>query len=100
MDQLLCAFLFSHPLLVYCIVDMLMLMCDTERSIVGSTVKLYGHRLQQSMDQPGMVVNLASGQLNRENDISLSPFAPENLVSRDGFARPVPRQPAHSPHSA
>ena len=24
--------------------------------------------------------------------ISLSPFAPENLVSRDGFGRPVPRQ--------
>ena len=31
---------------------------------------------------------------------SLSPFAPENLVSQDGFGRPVPRQPAHSPHSA
>ena len=27
--------------------------------------------------------------------ISLSPFAPENLVSRDGFGSPVPRQPAH-----
>ena len=26
--------------------------------------------------------------------ISLSPFAPENLVSRDGFGRPVPRQSA------
>ena len=26
---------------------------------------------------------------------SLSPFAPENLVSRDGFDSPVPRQPAH-----
>ena len=25
----------------------------------------------------------------------LSPFAPENLVSRDGFGSPVPRQPAH-----
>ena len=24
--------------------------------------------------------------------ISLSPFAPENLVSRDGFGSPVPRQ--------
>ena len=29
---------------------------------------------------------------------SLSPFAPENLVSRDRFSRPVPRQPAHYPH--
>ena len=28
-------------------------------------------------------------------NISLSPFAPENLVSRDGFGSPVPRQPAH-----
>ena len=27
--------------------------------------------------------------------ISLSPFAPENLVSRDGFGSPIPRQPAH-----
>ena len=32
-------------------------------------------------------------------NISLSPFALENLVSRDGFSRPVPRQPAHSPFS-
>ena len=29
------------------------------------------------------------------NNISLSPYVPENLVSRDGFSRPVPRQPAH-----
>ena len=34
-------------------------------------------------------------QLNRENNIPLSPCVPENLVSRDGFSRPVPRQPAH-----
>ena len=27
--------------------------------------------------------------------ISLSPFAPENLVSRNEFGSPVPRQPAH-----
>ena len=28
-------------------------------------------------------------------NISLFPFAPENLVSRDGFGSPVPHQPAH-----
>ena len=28
-------------------------------------------------------------------NVSLSPFAPENLASRDGFGSPVPRQPAH-----
>ena len=25
----------------------------------------------------------------------MTPFAPENLVSQDGFSRAVPRQPAH-----
>ena len=47
------------------------------------------------MDQPGKVANPARDQLNRENNIPLSPCVPENLVSRDGFSRPVPRQPAH-----
>ena len=47
------------------------------------------------MGQPGKVANPARGQLNRENNIPLSPCVPENLVSRDGFSRPVPRQPAH-----
>ena len=47
------------------------------------------------MDQPGKVANPARGQLNRENNIPLSPCVPENLVSRDGFSLPVPRQPAH-----
>ena len=28
-------------------------------------------------------------------NIPLSPCVPENLASRDGFSRPVPRQPAH-----
>ena len=32
-----------------------------------------------------------TGKIN----ISLSAFAPENLVSRDGFGSPVPHQPAH-----
>ena len=47
------------------------------------------------MDQPGKVANPARGQLNRENNIPPSPCVPENLVSRDGFSRPVPRQLAH-----
>ena len=47
------------------------------------------------MDQPGKVANPASGQLNRENEYSLSLCVPENLVSRDGFSRSVPRQLAH-----
>ena len=47
------------------------------------------------MDQPGKVANPARRQLNRENNIPLSPCVPENLVSRDRFGSPVPRQPDH-----
>ena len=54
---------------------------------------------QQSMDQPGTVANPCRGQLNREEmNFPLSPFAPDNLVSRDGFGRLVSREPAHCPH--
>ena len=47
------------------------------------------------MDRPGKVANPARGQLNKENDIPLAPCVPENLVSRDEFSCPIPRQPAH-----
>ena len=52
---------------------------------------------KKSNGQPGKVANPARGRLNMENEYStvMSPFAPENLVSRDGFGRPVPSQPAH-----
>ena len=29
--------------------------------------------------------------------LTVFPFTPENLVSRDRFGRPVPRQPVHNP---
>ena len=38
-----------------------------------------------------LVVVSWTGKMN----ISMSAFAPKNLVSRDGFGSPVPRQPAH-----
>ena len=50
---------------------------------------------RKRVDQHGKVANPAHGQLNRKMKYSLTP---ENLVSRNGFGRPVPRQPAHSPH--
>ena len=34
---------------------------------------MYGHHIQQSMDQPGKVANPARGQLNRENECSPVP---------------------------
>ena len=36
-----------------------------------------------------------TGKMN----IPLSPYVPESLVSRDGFSRPISRQPVHSPYS-
>ena len=65
------------------------------KTLICLYVCMYGHHIQQSMDQPGKVVNPARCQLNRENNAPLSPCVPENLVSRDVFSRPVPRQPAH-----
>ena len=47
----------------------------------------------------GKVANPARRQLNRENEYFPVPFAPENLVSRDGFGSPVPRQPPHLHHT-
>ena len=47
------------------------------------------------MRLPILLVVSWSGKIN----YSLSPFASENLVSRDGFGSPVPRQPALSPYS-
>ena len=54
----------------------------------------YGQQFQQSMDQPGMVVNPALCQLNRENELFPCLCSRMRiLVSRDRFGRPVSRQP-------
>ena len=53
------------------------------------------HLNSKSKDQPGKVANPARGHLDKENECFLSPFAAKNLVSRDGFGSPVPRNPAH-----
>ena len=59
---------------------------------------VYSHTYNsKSRDQPGKVASPARGQLNRkkENFPVRVQFVPEDLVSRDGFGSPVPRQPAH-----
>ena len=55
---------------------------------------MYGHHLRYR--STGKNANPARGQLTGKMNISLSPFAPENFVSQDGFGSPVPRRPAHS----
>ena len=59
----------------------------------GKFICMYGHTYSKSVDQLGKVANPARGQLNRENKYFT--FAPENLVSQDGFGSPVPCQLAH-----
>ena len=46
-------------------------------------------------DQPGNAANPARGQLNSLFVFFLSPFAPENSFSEDGFGSPVPHKPVH-----
>ena len=47
---------------------------------------MYGHAISKSKDQPGKAANPARGQLNRENNISLSLLAPENWSRETGSA--------------
>ena len=46
----------------------------------------------------GVLDNPVRGSLSSKIETSLSPFAPEKLVSRDKSGCPVPRQPTHFPH--
>ena len=59
---------------------------------------LYGHRIHVErvrINRVRLPINPARGKVKRETHFSLSAFAPENLVSRDGFGSPVSRQPVH-----
>ena len=69
------------------------------RITVGLSPTICMVTYSKCMDQPCKVAHPARVQLNRENELFLSAFAPENLVSRDGFGSPVPRQPAHHLHT-
>ena len=62
----------------------------------SSLVCMYGHTHTarvwiNRVRLPILLVVSSAGKMN----ISRSTFSPENLVSRDGFGNPVPRQPAH-----
>ena len=57
---------------------------------------VYGHHIYSRVwinraRLPILLVVSWTGKINTP----LSPYVPENLVSRDGFGSPVPRQPAH-----
>ena len=51
------------------------------------------------MDRPRILSISARDQLNRRGEKSLFSFAPENLVLRDGFGRPVLPQSAQQAES-
>ena len=46
-----------------------------------------------------MPISILVSLTGKKIDTSLTLFAPDNLVPRDGISRLVPREPAHSPHS-
>ena len=56
---------------------------------------MFSHTYRQRMDRLGKVADPARDQLNSKSYIYVSLFEHENLVSRDGFGSPAPRQPAH-----
>ena len=61
-----------------------LVVCGTDGQEMQRVVCRYvicGHHIKQSMDQQGKVAESACRQLNSESDFSLSPFAPEKLVS-------------------
>ena len=92
MDQLMCASL-SHThswyevgIMLYVCIYTCIILC---MAITCSRVRINRVRL----------TILLVVSWTRKMTITLSPVAPDNLVSRDEFSRPVPGQPAHSLYS-
>ena len=63
---------------------------DVSAACSANNVRL--SHVARRKDQPGKVTNSCSWSAEQGKLIFLSPFAPEILVSRDGFGSPVPRQ--------
>ena len=61
--------------------------CSMYVCMVTHTARVWINRVRLQI----LLVVSWIGKMN----ISLSPYAPENLVSRDGFGNPIPRQLAH-----
>ena len=69
-----------------------------DQSMAGQSMVCVFVVTRRGKDQPSKVANPACGQLDRENIYyALSPVAPDNVVSRERCACPVPRQPVYSP---
>ena len=83
MDQLICASL-SHTHYWY---EVGLLKASAYVCMVITYSRVWINRVRL----PILLVVRRTEKIN----ISLSAFAPENLVSRGGFGSPVPRQPAH-----
>ena len=63
------------------------MLVGVQRSLVTHIARVWIKRVRL----PVLLVVSSTGKMN----ISPSAFVPGNLVSRDGFGSPVPRQPAH-----
>ena len=65
-------------------------------SSINTCVCMYGHThiARVWVNRVRLAVLLVVSRAGKMN-VSLSAFAPENLVSRDGFGGPIPHEPAH-----
>ena len=63
--------------------------------LMCSATTMYDHTYSKSIDQPGKVANPARGQPNGENEYFPVRVRALELISRDGFGSPVPRQLVH-----
>ena len=61
---------------------------------MGKRVCTVTHKARIWINRVRLPILLVVGWTGKMN-ISMPPFAPENLVSRDGSGSPVPRQLAH-----
>ena len=84
----LCTSLFPHPSLVQTVWTRYV--CTVELCMYVWSSQIARVRINRVRLPILLVVSWTE-----EMNYFLSPFAPENLVSRDGFGCPVPRQPAH-----
>ena len=67
---------------------------DKKYNVIRVCMHVWSHIARVWINRVGLPILLVVRSTGKMN-ISLSAFVPENLVSRDRFGSPVPRQPAH-----
>ena len=81
---------FFYLMTIHWIFD-ISLLCENSINEIRSTMYIWSsHIARVRINRVKLTILLVVSGTGKTN-ISLSPFAPENLVLRDGFGNPVPR---------